>query len=149
MSPVVYSILHVISILVLTGYTFYAFGAPADTKKRVMIITGFASLLALVAGFGLQAKLNVGWPGWLIDSLLAGTFGPGGIRLSASRCGGSAGSGDNRARHDRCGDGLHQTVLNGSEAQREQIFAGGYRADAGGRCRGLRTSRVSVLLCNG
>ena len=70
MSPVVYSILHVISILVLTGYTFYAFGAPADTKKRVMIITGFASLLALVAGFGLQAKLNVGWPGWLIVKIL-------------------------------------------------------------------------------
>jgi hypothetical protein len=70
MSPVVYSILHVISILVLTGYTFYAFGAPPETKKRVMIITGFASLLALIAGFGLQAKLSVGWPGWLIVKIL-------------------------------------------------------------------------------
>ncbi len=65
MSPTFYSILHVISILVLTGFTFYAFAAPAETRKRVMMITGIASLLALVAAFGLQAKLQVGWPGWL------------------------------------------------------------------------------------
>lgn len=64
MSPIFYSILHVISILVLTGFTFHAFAAPAETRKRVMMITGIASLLALVAAFGLQAKLQIGWPGW-------------------------------------------------------------------------------------
>lgn len=65
MSPTVYQILHVVSLLVLTGYTFYAFAAPPEARKRVMIITGIASLLALVAGFGLQAKLAIGWPGWI------------------------------------------------------------------------------------
>jgi hypothetical protein len=65
MSPVFYSILHVFSVLVLTGLTFYAFGAPPETRKRVLMFAGIASLLALVAGFGLQAKLKVGWPGWL------------------------------------------------------------------------------------
>ena len=70
MSPVVYYILHVTSVLVLTGYTFYAFAAPPETKKRVMMITGIASLLALVGGFGLQAKLQVGFPGWFIVKLV-------------------------------------------------------------------------------
>ena len=70
MSPTIYYILHVTAVVVLTGYTFYAFAAPADTRKRVMMITGIASVLALVAGFGLQAKLNYGFPGWLIVKLV-------------------------------------------------------------------------------
>ena len=70
MSPTLYYIVHVTSVLVLTGYTFYAFAAAPETRKRVMIITGIASVLALVGGFGLQAKLNVGFPGWLIVKLL-------------------------------------------------------------------------------
>jgi len=70
MNVLVYYILHVISVLVLTGYTFYAFAAGPETRKRVMMITGIASLLALIAGFGLQAKLNYGFPGWLIVKLV-------------------------------------------------------------------------------
>jgi hypothetical protein len=70
MNPVVYYILHVSSLLVLFGYTFYAFAAPAETRKRVLMITGIASLLALIGGFGLQAKLAVGFPGWLIVKLV-------------------------------------------------------------------------------
>lgn len=70
MSPTFYYILHVSSVLVLTAYTFYAFAAPLETRKRVMMITGIASLLALVGGFGLQAKLGYGFPGWLIVKLV-------------------------------------------------------------------------------
>ena len=70
MNVLVYYILHVVSVLVLTGYTFYAFAAPAETRKGVMMITGIASLLALVGGFGLQAKLGYGFPGWLIVKLV-------------------------------------------------------------------------------
>jgi hypothetical protein len=70
MSPTIYYILHVTAVVVLTGYTFYAFAAAADTRKRVMMITGIASVLALVGGFGLQAKLNYGFPGWLIVKLI-------------------------------------------------------------------------------
>ena len=70
MSPIVYYILHVVSVLVLTGYTFYAFAAPAETRKRVLMWSGIASVLALVAGFGLQAKLGYGFPGWLIVKIV-------------------------------------------------------------------------------
>ncbi len=70
MSPTVYHIIHVISVLVLTGYTFYAFAAPPETRKQVMMITGIASLLVLVGGFGLQIKLAVGWPGWFVVKIL-------------------------------------------------------------------------------
>jgi hypothetical protein len=70
MSPTVYHIIHVVSVLVLTGYTFYAFAAPPETRKRVLMITGIASLLTLVGGFGLQAKLAVGWPGWFVIKLV-------------------------------------------------------------------------------
>ena len=70
MSPTIYYIVHVASVLVLTGYTFYAFAAAPETRKRVMMITGIASLLALVGGFGLQAKLSLGFPGWLIVKLV-------------------------------------------------------------------------------
>ncbi len=70
MSPIVYQILHVSSVLLLAGYTFYAFAAPPETRKKVLIVTGVASLLALVAGFGLQAKLHYGFPGWMIVKLV-------------------------------------------------------------------------------
>lgn len=70
MSPTLYSILHVGSILLLTGWTFYAFAAPPETRKRVMMITGILSVVAVVAGFGLQAKLKIGWPGWFFVKIV-------------------------------------------------------------------------------
>jgi hypothetical protein len=70
MSPVFYSILHVFSVLMLTGLTFYAFAGAPETRKRTLALSGIASLLALIAGFGLQAKLSVGFPGWLIVKLV-------------------------------------------------------------------------------
>lgn len=70
MNPAFYSILHVASMFVLLGYTFYAFSAPLETKKRVMMITGIAAVLAAVGGFGLQAKLIKAWPLWLIVKIV-------------------------------------------------------------------------------
>ncbi len=71
MSPTVYYIVHVFSVLVLTGFTFYAFAAPAETRKKVMMITGVASLLALVGGFGLLAKLhNNQFAPWVIVKIV-------------------------------------------------------------------------------
>lgn len=71
MSPIVYYILHVFSLLVLTGYTFYAFAAPAETKKKVMMITGIASLVALVSGFGLISKVYQNqFAAWMIVKLV-------------------------------------------------------------------------------
>ena len=71
MSPIVYYILHVGALFVLAGYTFYAFGAAPETRKRVMMITGIASLIALIAGFGLQAKLGYKFSElWLIVKIV-------------------------------------------------------------------------------
>jgi hypothetical protein len=70
MSPTVYHILHVSSLLVLFGYTFYAFAAPAESRKRVLMITGIASLVMLVGGFGLITKLRIGFPGWIIVKIV-------------------------------------------------------------------------------
>lgn len=70
MSPTTYHIIHISSLLVLFGYTFFAFAAPAESKKRVMMITGIASLLVLIGGFGLLAKLKLGFPGWIIVKLV-------------------------------------------------------------------------------
>lgn len=57
MSPTIYHIIHLVSLFVLFGYTFYAFAAPAETRKKVLMITGIASVLVLVSGFGLLSKL--------------------------------------------------------------------------------------------
>ena len=46
-----YLVLHLSSIIVLLGYTFYAFAAPAETRIRVLMITGTAAILIAVTGF--------------------------------------------------------------------------------------------------
>jgi len=75
MNIIFYQILHVFSVLVLTGFTFYAFAAPAETRKKVLIVTGIASLLVFISGFGLVTKLlGAGsgmWPLWALLKLAA------------------------------------------------------------------------------
>lgn len=74
MNPVEYNVLHflhVASLLVLFGYTFYAFAAAPETRKRVMMITGIATLLALLSGIRLwQAMFSFEMLGWVIVKLL-------------------------------------------------------------------------------
>ncbi|HXQ81480.1 MAG TPA: hypothetical protein VN775_09220 [Opitutaceae bacterium] len=59
-----YLVLHLSSIIVLLGYTFYAFAAPLETRRRVLTITGIAALLVIVSGVGMLHKLQLGFPGW-------------------------------------------------------------------------------------
>lgn len=71
MNPAVYSIIHLVSLFVLFGYTFYAFAAPAETRKKVLMITGIASLLVLISGFGLMAKVYQNqFQTWMIVKLV-------------------------------------------------------------------------------
>jgi uncharacterized membrane protein SirB2 len=70
MSPTFYHILHVSSVLALFGGTFYAFAAPAETRKKTLVITGIASLLMLISGIGLLHKLQLGFPGWAIAKIV-------------------------------------------------------------------------------
>ncbi len=71
MSPTVYQIIHLISLLVLTGGIFYGFAGTPGTKKTVMIVTGVASVLMLVSGFGLLSKLHANqFSTWVIVKLV-------------------------------------------------------------------------------
>jgi uncharacterized membrane protein SirB2 len=72
MNPQFYYILHAFSLIVLTAHTFMALANPApENRKRTMIITGIASLLMLISGFGLLAKVYPGqFPGWVIVKLV-------------------------------------------------------------------------------
>ncbi|MDB6093741.1 MAG: hypothetical protein JWM32_1303 [Verrucomicrobia bacterium] len=82
MNPVYYYILHVFALLVLTAQTFAAFANPApENRRQTLILTGIASLLVFVSGFGLIANIYgnhiVGWMVvkmvcWLVFSALAG-----------------------------------------------------------------------------
>jgi hypothetical protein len=73
MNPLIYSVLHVVAALVLVGMTFSAFANPApERRKFVMMVGGIASLVMVIAGFGLHAKLGIqGFPGWLIVKVVA------------------------------------------------------------------------------
>lgn len=78
MDPRFYSIIHVFFILLLTGSIFYIVANPQPHKKRkMMILSGIASLLALVGAAGVLGK-NFGalpaggWTqGWVIVKLIA------------------------------------------------------------------------------
>lgn len=59
MDPIIYQVLHVASGFLLTALTFRAFAAPTpETRKRILMLSGITSLVMLVGGFGLLAKLG-------------------------------------------------------------------------------------------
>jgi uncharacterized membrane protein SirB2 len=76
MNPLFYYILHVFALIVLTAHTFMALANPApENRKRTMMITGIASLLMLVSGFGLLAKVHGNqFHGWVIVKLVCWLF---------------------------------------------------------------------------
>lgn len=74
MSLTFYYILHVFSVLVLTGFTFQAFVAPAEQRGKLLALTGIASLVTLVAAFGLlhkQGLMSLDLPKWVYMKLVA------------------------------------------------------------------------------
>lgn len=67
MSPLVYQVLHVSSVLLLVGMTFAAFAAPRPERRgATMKQTGILSLIVIVSGFGLAAKFGYGFPVWMM-----------------------------------------------------------------------------------
>jgi hypothetical protein len=59
--------LHVAAALVLMGHTFFAFAAPPETRKRVLIWSGGASLVMLLTGLRMwQGFYGFAPAGWLV-----------------------------------------------------------------------------------
>jgi hypothetical protein len=57
MNPSIYSFLHVSSVILLVAVTFGACAAPTpERRKQALLLSGIASVVALVAGFALMAK---------------------------------------------------------------------------------------------
>jgi hypothetical protein len=64
-------VLHLSGVLVLIGYTFFAFAGPAETRPRVLMITGIASLLVLLTGVRMwQGVLGFQMLGWIVVKLI-------------------------------------------------------------------------------
>ena len=67
----IYQVLHVGSMVLLTGFIFQAFANPdLKHKKRTGMITGILALLMLIGGFGLVSTMKVGFPWWVIVKLV-------------------------------------------------------------------------------
>jgi len=64
-------VVHVASVLLFGAYTFFAFAAPPETRKRVLAITGVAALLVLLTGIRMWQGLFGFHPfGWVIVKLV-------------------------------------------------------------------------------
>ena len=64
-------LLHVAGALVLMGQTFYAFAAPLETRRRVLIWAGSASLVMLLTGLRMwQTVYGFAPAGWLIVKIV-------------------------------------------------------------------------------
>lgn len=71
-----YKLIHFVGILMI----FLAYGglivrsiyAPSDQQLRRLgaITSGIGLVLVLLGGFGLQARLDIGWPGWFVVKIL-------------------------------------------------------------------------------
>ena len=70
MTPAFYHVLHVVSLIILTGGIFYGFAGAPETRKKVLMITGIASIVQLVSGVGLLHKFQYGFPVWAIVKLV-------------------------------------------------------------------------------
>jgi len=64
-------VIHGAAVLVMVAYTFFAFAGAPETKKRVMMITGIASLLVLLTGIRMwQGVFGFHAFGWIIVKIV-------------------------------------------------------------------------------
>ena len=62
-----FQLLHVISVILLSGVTFAAFAAPQSENRRpALMMSGVLGLLVVITGFGTMGMMEMGFPGWAI-----------------------------------------------------------------------------------
>ena len=67
MNSQMFLILHLVSVLLLSGVTFAAFAAPhPDNRHRMLMASGSLSLLVFLSGFGVMGMMGLGFPGWAL-----------------------------------------------------------------------------------
>jgi len=71
MNLLTYTLVHVLCVVLLTGFTFQAIAAPVEAnRRRLSITTGVLALLLFVAGFGALAKGEFDNMGWVAVKVL-------------------------------------------------------------------------------
>jgi putative effector of murein hydrolase len=63
-------VLHVASIVTLLAFTFYGFAGAPESRKMVMIVTGIATLIALLTGIRMWQGMYSWHGGWVIVKLV-------------------------------------------------------------------------------
>lgn len=68
MKTQIYQLIHVFSVIMIFGLTFFALAAPKPERKRpILIATGVLALLIFVSGFGLISTVYSNqFAGWMI-----------------------------------------------------------------------------------
>lgn len=58
-------LLHVTSVILLSGVTFAAFAAPQSENRRPsLMMSGVLSLVVFLTGFGAMGMMGLGFPAW-------------------------------------------------------------------------------------
>ena len=71
MDPRYFHILHLLGVFVMVGSIFAAFANPTPLlRRKVLSASGIASLVVVIAGFGLAGLLKYGFPTWIIIKIV-------------------------------------------------------------------------------
>ena len=67
-----FSVLHVTSVILLSGVTFAAFAAPqSENRRSYLMMSGVLSLLVFLTGFGVMGMMGLGFPGWAMVKVVS------------------------------------------------------------------------------
>ena len=66
-----FQLLHVTSVILLSGLTFAAFAAPqSENRRSYLMMSGVLSLLVFLTGFGTMGMMELGFPGWAMVKIV-------------------------------------------------------------------------------
>jgi|TARA_B100000949_G_scaffold152172_1_gene133708 hypothetical protein len=66
-----YSIVHIVSVILLAGITFSAIASPQPERRKNMLMgSGIVAMVVLITGFGALARLGLPFQGWVAIKVL-------------------------------------------------------------------------------